>query len=326
LKAQTIALKEASSIEVVSLMDNTLDFLSSNNRKEVQSLRNWTKAKYGSEWVSAHPELPFAEHGLSMLVRISSDQKCWSILFDTGISSSGVMVNSERMGINLCEVSYVVLSHGHYDHFGGLQAIVKNINKIGLPIITHEDMVKRRGTSNLRGEIREFPSFPNVEQLTSAKIVNTKKPHLIANDSACITGEIPRKITFEKGLVQNRIYSGNSWQSDQLVLDDRALVINVKGKGLVIISGCAHAGILNTIRYAQQITGTIKVYAVLGGFHLAGKEFEKRIEPTIEALKEINPEIIVASHCTGWRAFLAIAQSFPNAFVYNSVGNIYRFE
>ncbi len=307
-------------------MDNTVDFLSSNNRKEVQSLRQWTKEQYGSEWVSTHTELPFAEHGFSMLVRIFTEQKCWSILFDTGISSSGVIVNAKRMGIDLSEVSYVVLSHGHYDHFGGLHAIVEAVNKIDLPIITHEDMVKRRGTASLSGDLREYPLFPSLKQLIPSKIVNTKKPYLIANDLACITGEIPRKISFEKGLMQNRIYSENSWQPDLLLLDDRALVINVKNKGLVIISGCAHAGIINTIRYAQQITGNAKVYAILGGFHLAGKEFEKRIELTVKELKEINPEFIVPSHCTGWRALISIARAFPNNFVFNSVGNIYLFE
>src|ERR1035437_4046196 len=126
--------------------------------------------------------------------------------------------------------------------------------------------------------------------------------------------------------MHNKIYSDNSWQPDPYVLDDRALVINIKDKGLVIISGCAHAGIINTIRYAQQITGLTKVYAILGGFHLAGKEFEKRIEPTIEELKEINPELIVPSHCTGRRALISIAQAFPNAIACNSVGNIYQFE
>ena len=257
---------------------------------------------------------------------VFTDQEELHILFDTGVSSKGVIVNAKRMGIDLNEVSYIVLSHGHYDHFGGLQAIVEAVNKINLPIITHEDMVKRRGTASLSGDIREYPPFPNLKQLTPAKIVNTKKPYLIANDLACITGEIPRKATFEKGLMQNRIYGENSWQPDPLVLDDRALVINIKGKGLVIISGCAHAGIINTIRYAQQITGLAKVYAILGGFHLAGKEFEKRIEPTIEELKKINPELIVPSHCTGWRALISIAQAFPNAFAYNSVGNIYQFE
>ena len=323
---ETVDLKEASKLEIVSLMDNTVDFLSSNTRKEVQSLRHWTKEQYGLEWAQAHAELPFAEHGFCMLVRVFRNQETCTILFDTGVSSNGVIMNAKRMGIDLSEVSYVVLSHGHYDHFGGLQAIVEVVNKIDLPIITHEDMVKRRETASLSGDIREYPPFPNLKQLTPAKIVNTKKPHLIANDLACITGEIPRKVTFEKGLMQNKIYSDNSWQPDLLVLDDRALVINIKDKGLVIISGCAHAGIINTIRYAQQITGLAKVYAILGGFHLAGKEFQKRIEPTIEELKEINPELIVPSHCTGWRALISIAQAFPNVFVCNSVGNIYQFE
>jgi 7,8-dihydropterin-6-yl-methyl-4-(beta-D-ribofuranosyl)aminobenzene 5'-phosphate synthase len=319
-------LKEASKVEIVSLMDNNVDFLSSNVRKEVQSFRQWTKDKLGPERAQAHKELPFAEHGFSVLIRVFQNQEMCTILFDTGISSNGVIINAERMGIDLSEVSYVVLSHGHYDHFGGLESIVKAVNKIDLPILSHEDMVKRRGTASLKGDIREYPPFPNLEQLTPAKILNTKKPYLIANDLACITGEIPRKVTFEKGLMQNKIYDNKSWQPDPLVLDDRALIFNIKDKGLVIISGCAHSGIINTIRYAQQIAGLTRVYAVLGGFHLAGKEFEKRIEPTIEALKEINPELIVPSHCTGWRALISIAQALPNAFTCNSVGNIYQFE
>ncbi len=326
MTTETADLNEASKIEIVSLMDNNVDFLSSNVRKEVQSFRHWTKEHLGPEWAQTHKELPFAEHGFSMLIRVFQNQEMCTILFDTGISYNGVIINAERMGIDLSEVSYVVLSHGHYDHFGGLQAIVKAVNKIDLPILAHENMVKHRGTASLSGAIREYPPFPDLKELSPAKIVNTKKPYLIANNLACITGEIPRKVTFEKGLMQNKIYNDNSWQPDLLVLDDRALIVNIKDKGLVIISGCAHAGIINTIRYAQQITGNGKVYAILGGFHLAGKEFEKRIEPTIEELKKINPELIVPSHCTGWRALISIAQTFPNAFVCSSVGNTYRLE
>jgi 7,8-dihydropterin-6-yl-methyl-4-(beta-D-ribofuranosyl)aminobenzene 5'-phosphate synthase len=316
LITKNIELQEASKLEIICLMDNTVDFLSTNHRKEVQTFPHWAH-KYSN--------LPFAEHGFSMLLRVSNREKTCTILYDTGISPNGVVVNAKRMGIDLREVSYVVLSHGHYDHFGGLQAIVKAVNKIELPILIHEDMVKRRGTTNNRGEIREYQSFPNLEQLTPAKIVNTKEPHLIANNLACITGEIPRQMSFEKGLMQNKIYN-ESWQPDPVVLDDRALIVNIKDKGVVIISGCAHAGIINTIRYSQQITGQSKVYAILGGFHLAGKEFEKRIESTIGELKRINPELIIAAHCTGWRALFSINQAFPNAFVCNSVGNIYRFE
>jgi 7,8-dihydropterin-6-yl-methyl-4-(beta-D-ribofuranosyl)aminobenzene 5'-phosphate synthase len=259
-----------------------------------------------------------------MLVRVFNGEDSHTILFDTGASPSGVVINAKRMGIDLSEVSCVVLSHGHYDHFGGLVAVVQAINKMDLPIITHEDMVKRRATANSKGEIREYPTFPRLEDVSPAKIINTKKPQLIASDLACVTGEIPRTVSFEKGLTQNKIHSGDSWQPDPLILDERALVFNVKGEGLVILSGCAHAGIINTIRYAQQFTGTTKVYAVLGGLHLAGKEFEKRIEPTVNELKRINPQLVIPSHCTGWRAMTTMAEKLTDAFVWNSVGNLYK--
>jgi 7,8-dihydropterin-6-yl-methyl-4-(beta-D-ribofuranosyl)aminobenzene 5'-phosphate synthase len=323
LVIETVDLKEASKLEIVSLMDNNVDFLSSNTRKEVQSLRHWTKEQYGPEWAQTYTELPFAEHGFSMLIRVFSGEKACAVLFDTGVSLYGVVANAERMGINLEEVSCVVLSHGHYDHFGGLAAVVKDINKIDLPIIAHEDMARRRGTANSKGEIKEYQNFPNLNELKPTKIVNTKKSLLIAQDLACVTGEIPRTVDFEKGLTQNRIFKENTWQPDPLILDERALVFNVKSKGLVIISGCSHAGIINTIRYAQQITDTAKVYAVLGGFHLAGKEYEKRIKPTIEMLKQINPALIAPSHCTGWRAIQAIQEKFSDAYISNSVGNLY---
>jgi 7,8-dihydropterin-6-yl-methyl-4-(beta-D-ribofuranosyl)aminobenzene 5'-phosphate synthase len=109
-----------------------------------------------------------------------------------------------------------------------------------------------------------------------------------------------------------------------LILDDRAVVFNVKGKGLVVISGCAHAGIINTISYAQRISGIFNTYAVMGGFHLAGKEYENRIDQTTKELERISPKLIVPSHCTGWRGRCAIAKVLPEAFVWNSVGNLYQ--
>ena len=324
METKNPAIKEASRIEIISLVDNSIDFLSSNDKKEVQPLRQWTKERYGQEWAQTHTQLPLAEHGFSMLVRVFMGENSCSILFDTGISSKGVIINAERIGLDLSQIAYVVLSHGHYDHFGGLQATVRAINKTNLTIIAHEDMFKPRGTANHKGTIRKHPEFPTQTQLYPAKIINTKQPYLIADDSICVTGEIPRKTAFEKGFSQNRLFIKEAWQPDPWILDDRAIVINVKNKGLVIISGCAHAGIINTIRYAQQITGITNVYAVMGGCHLAGKEYENRIEPTIEELRRINPKLIIPSHCTGWRANFAIAKEFPDAFIHNSVGNLYQ--
>jgi 7,8-dihydropterin-6-yl-methyl-4-(beta-D-ribofuranosyl)aminobenzene 5'-phosphate synthase len=314
LGIQSISLKETPKLEIISLMDNTVDFLSGNIQKEVQSFRRWNQT---------YNELPFAEHGFSMLLRVFSGKKTYTILYDTGVSPNGVVMNAERMGIDLKEVSYIVLSHGHYDHFGGLCAVIKTVNKIELAIIAHENMVKRRATINSKGEIKEYPTFPKSKELAPAKIVNTKRPLLIADNLACVTGEIPRTVSFEKGLIQNRMYLDGFWQPDPLIIDERALVFNIEGKGLVVISGCAHAGIINTIQCAQKITGVSTVYAVFGGFHLAGKEFEKRITQTVKALKTINPQLIAPSHCTGWRALNAISEALPETFIYNSVGNRY---
>ena len=124
---------EVDGLEVISLVDNSADFLSTVDGKYAQSFRQWTKKRYGEEWARTHSQLPIAEHGFSVLVRVRCDRKKVSILFDTGISSGGVVENAKRMGLELGEVEYIVLSHGHYDHFGGLVSTLKEINKTDLP-------------------------------------------------------------------------------------------------------------------------------------------------------------------------------------------------
>ena len=317
-------ISEVDGLEVISLVDNSVDFLSTIDRKEAQSFRLWTKKRHGQEWARTHPQLPLAEHGFSMLIRVLCGRKSVSILFDTGISANGVVENAKRMGLELNEVEYIVLSHGHYDHFGGLVSALKTINKARLPLIVHEDMFKTRGSTSSDGVIRTYPKFPTEEQLNSAQLINTKQPHLIGDCMILVTGEIPRETSFERGFLQHRTLINGSWQPEPLIWDDRAIVFNVKGKGLVVISGCAHAGIINTLSYAQRISGIMHVYAVMGGFHLAGKENENRIEQTVKELGLIRPKLIVPSHCTGWRGMCAIAKALPEAFIWNSVGNLYQ--
>jgi 7,8-dihydropterin-6-yl-methyl-4-(beta-D-ribofuranosyl)aminobenzene 5'-phosphate synthase len=314
---------EVDGLEIISLVDNSVDFLSTIDKKEAQSFRQWTKKRYGEDWARTHPQLPFAEHGFSLLIRVLRDGKTVSVLFDAGISSYGVVENAKRMGLELSEVEYIVLSHGHYDHFGGLVSALKTINKANLPLIVHEDMFKARGNTSSDGKVRTYPEFPTREQLNSTQLIETKQPLLIGDGIMLVTGEIPRETSFEKGYLQHKAFINGSWQPDPLILDERAVVLNVTGKGLVIVSGCAHAGIINTILYAQKITGVPKVCGVMGGFHLAGKENEKRIEQTVKELKQVKPKLVVPSHCTGWRAMCSIANALPDAFVWNSVGNLY---
>jgi 7,8-dihydropterin-6-yl-methyl-4-(beta-D-ribofuranosyl)aminobenzene 5'-phosphate synthase len=323
-KASNLRITETDRIEIISMVDNSIDFLSTVNNKHVQSFMQWTRDRYGGEWTSKHAQLPFAEHGFSMLIKVFNQDEPESILFDTGGSAEAIIENAKRMGISLSEVGCIVLSHGHYDHFGGLLSAVKAVGKAGLPIIVHEDMFRARGTAYSDGTIRKYADFPTKAQLNPAQVIFTKQPFLMASDSVCVTGEIPRTTSFETGLMNHKSFVNGSWQPDPLIMDDRAIVMNVKGKGLVILSGCAHAGIINTINYARQISGVENAYAVMGGFHLAGKDFEDKIESTIKELACINPELIVPSHCTGWRAMFAISQALPDAFVWNSVGNLYQ--
>ena len=304
-------LKEVNNLEVISLLDNSADFLSTPERREVQHFRDWTRRRYGSEWENVHSKLPFAEHGFSMLIRTMRSGKSTSLLFDTGSSSNGVTENAKRMNIDLKEVESIVLSHGHYDHSGGLLSSLKAIGKVDLPIIVHADMFKTRGVVNPDGIIRKYPGFAEKRELSTGKLIVTKNPFLVAGNNVLITGEIPRETNFEKGYPQHRVLMNELWQPDPFIWDDRAIVINVKGKGLVILSGCAHAGIINTIKYAKQIAGVTEVYAVIGGFHLAGKEAETRIQQSIEEMQRINPAIIITAHCTGWRARCAMANAMP---------------
>jgi 7,8-dihydropterin-6-yl-methyl-4-(beta-D-ribofuranosyl)aminobenzene 5'-phosphate synthase len=321
IQTAKIKLKPTDEVEIISLVDNSIDILSTPSNPQVQPFWQWVKPQPKQ---NSHSKLPLAEHGFSMLVRLFNGETRETFLFDTGGSANTIKENAKIMGLNLGEIGFVVLSHGHYDHFGGLLSVIDAVEKKTLPIFVHEDMFKSRGTASRIGTIREYPKFPNQTKLESAKLILTKKPHLVANEHVCITGEIPRKTSFEKGLANQRTLVDGVWQPDPLIVDDRAVVINIKDKGLLVLSGCAHAGIINTINYAIEITGISTVYAVFGGFHLAGRGFEDRIESTIAELIRVKPSLVAPSHCTGWRAILAISQAFPDSFVWNSVGNLYR--
>ncbi len=147
-----------------------------------------------------------------------------------------------------------------------------------------------------------------------------RRPSFLLDHSVLITGEVDRTSGFEPGFPPQQALRDGQWQPDPLVLDDQALIVHVRGKGLVVLTGCGHAGIVNITRYARRLTGIDQVYAVLGGFHLGGPLFEPLIPQVCEELERLSPAVIVPAHCTGWAAQRVFADRFPGSFIPNTVG------
>jgi 7,8-dihydropterin-6-yl-methyl-4-(beta-D-ribofuranosyl)aminobenzene 5'-phosphate synthase len=156
------------------------------------------------------------------------------------------------------------------------------------------------------------------------EVIEERRPSFLLGGALLVTGEVDRTTAFEQGFPIHQALRGEEWEPDPLILDDQALIAHVRGKGLVVLTGCGHAGVVNIVRYARKLTGVEEVYAVIGGFHLNGPLFEPIIGATCEALRELSPQVLVPAHCTGWRAIHALAAAFPEAFIQNSVGTRYE--
>jgi 7,8-dihydropterin-6-yl-methyl-4-(beta-D-ribofuranosyl)aminobenzene 5'-phosphate synthase len=156
------------------------------------------------------------------------------------------------------------------------------------------------------------------------QVIEDSQPSFLLDGMLLVTGEVDRTTDFEKGLATHQAWRDGDWRPDPLIHDDQAVVLHVADKGLVVLTGCGHAGIVNVVRHAKRLTGVDTVYAVLGGFHLSGALFEPIIPRTVAALATENPAVLVPAHCTGWKAQQALAVGLPAAFRPNSVGS--RFE
>lgn len=306
-------LKEVDSIEVITIVDNYVDVLLRNS----PGVTRPPLAKGGN--IPADALL--AEHGLCLLVKVKRGEKSHCILFDCGYTKIGVPHNIEILGVDPQQIEAIVLSHGHMDHTGAIYPIIESISK-SIPVILHpEAFISPRFFGLDDGRKLKFPQTLIKEDMKSKglEIVENRFPSLLADSMIAVTGEVERVTGFEKGLPNALLERDGKIESD-MILDDQSLVIKVKDKGLVIISGCGHAGIINIVFYAKKITGVDKIHAVLGGFHLSGPIFEPIIEKTITEFKKISPEIIIPMHCTGWKAIKRFSEEFPNSFILNSVG------
>jgi 7,8-dihydropterin-6-yl-methyl-4-(beta-D-ribofuranosyl)aminobenzene 5'-phosphate synthase len=305
-------LREADRVEILTVVDNTVDMLMAGTRQA---------ERFPLPPDALSRESLVAEHGFAALVTVSSGNTSESLLFDAGLSKRGLIHNMDVLEVRPDELRAIVFSHGHADHTNGLMGLAERLGERKMPLLLHPDAFLERKLVFPDGhELRLPPPDRRALSHEGIEFIEEKGPSYLLGNLVLVTGQIERTTPFEQGFPIHRARVAEEWQQDPWIHDDQAVVMHVKNKGLVILTGCGHAGAINTVRHAQKLTGISTVYAVIGGFHLTGALFEKLIPLTVAALKELNPTLIVPAHCTGWKATHAFARELPEAFVPNSVG------
>jgi len=324
-------LKPVDALDVSVLVDNVVDPLST-LPKGVTGEHAVLRTK-GMMVSSGHARC-CANHGLSLVITARIGNDIQILLFDTGPEAYTLSRNGDRLRTPFSEVGAILLSHGHWDHGGGLPEAIRLVTSAngGKPVPCHvnEGMFVSRAVRLPDGLLMPFEDVTKPDQLSKmgASIVNSGDARLIMEQMFYVSGEIPRVTPYERGLpAQVKLAKdGSSWEADPLVLDERYVTAHVKGKGVVVFTACSHAGVINVLKDARNVFDEVPLYAVMGGFHLSGPEVERIIPDTIRDLGDFALKRIVPCHCTGWRAVHALASVYKeDVLVPAAVGRQFTF-
>ncbi|HVB76534.1 MAG TPA: MBL fold metallo-hydrolase [Candidatus Nitrosotalea sp.] len=267
-----------------------------------------------------------AEHGYSLLVTVGGEGYRESFLYDAGLAPDTALHNLDVLGLGLSGLRALVLSHGHADHHGGLVGMISRVGRTHLPVLLHPDAWLERKFVLPDG--REYPAPPPSRMdldREGVDLIEERGPTLLLDRRVLVTGQVPRVSDFEPGLPGQYRRRGRSWEPDFMVWDDQGLIVNVAGRGLVVMSACSHAGVVNVLLNAKKLTGVDRILAFVGGCHLSGAVMAPVIGRSVDALAQLEIEHLVAGHCTGWRAAQQLANRMPQSYLPSSVGTTLRF-
>lgn len=309
-------LKQADKVEILTLQDNYIDLV------EAPANAMVTRAMPVKDGYIKNSVV--AEHGFSALVTVTDGDQAHSVLFDFGFSAWGVAHNMDALGVDASAIEVLALSHGHMDHTGGMLEVARRL-RTPIDLVLHPLALDTDRYLKFSEDFKiRFPLLKRDElEQAGLRIVESAGPRELLDGYALFLGGVPRETDFEPGMPLAH-YTDASGEHVDTIADDSSLVFALKDKGLIILTGCAHAGVINTIGYARRLTGIEKIHAVMGGFHLGGPAGQAAIAPTLEALKEIDPEHIIPCHCTGRTAMLAMEQALPG-FILNMAGTRLTF-
>jgi 7,8-dihydropterin-6-yl-methyl-4-(beta-D-ribofuranosyl)aminobenzene 5'-phosphate synthase len=327
-----LELNPVDSVEALVLIDNVTDSLSSVPSFVETEFAGLRRRRHG-HWILGGSCLCCAAHGLSCLITIRDGSRTATLLFDTGPEDRTFEQNVSRLGADLGPVEAIVLSHGHWDHGGAmlraLQIIRDRNGGRDISYYAHPDMFRTRALKQPNGSMLIMEDVPSITALTAhgAQVVNTREAQIVLEGTAYVSGEIPRVTSFEPGFPgqHRRTADGAGWELDELIMDERFVAVNVKGKGIIVFTACSHAGVVNVLKHAMTCFGGVPLHAVVGGLHLSGAN-ERIIDESVAAMREFDLAVIAAGHCTGWRAMTALANTFGDGkLVPLSVGKRFTF-
>jgi 7,8-dihydropterin-6-yl-methyl-4-(beta-D-ribofuranosyl)aminobenzene 5'-phosphate synthase len=316
--SETLQLKAVDRVDILTLQDNTIDLVQQDNSAVVQRAMPLVGLEVKNSIL--------AEHGFSSLITVADGDASRSMLFDFGFSEQGAAFNADALGADLTVVEAMALSHGHLDHVGGIGPLIEKTGKRDVPLVVHPAAFTNPRFMKISDDFKVyFPAFTRDKAAAAgAAVVDTDKPYPMLDHAAAFLGHIPRTTAFETG-APNLFCEIDGQERPDTFDDDSAVVFNVRDRGLVVVSGCAHSGIVNTVAYARQVTGIDKVMAIMGGFHLGGMDLETVVKPTVDALKAFDPTYIIPTHCTGRQAIQLIEKEMADAFILNMSGTRLTF-
>ena len=318
-------------LEVLVLVDNVTDSLSTTPKNVIPE---WTGLVTGGRMhILSGGAICCAHHGLSLLITVHVGEQAHTLLLDAGPEGATFLRNAGILWVDFGKIEAVVLSHGHWDHAGGLPAAIEAIARGRGPDATdcyvHPGMFVQRATQRPTGEMIVHEPVPDPKLLAEAgaRVVETREPQLIAGGAFYLSGEIPRKTSYEVGLPghMRRAADGRSWEPDPLLMDERFVSVRVKDLGQFVFTSCSHAGVINVLNHARECFPKVPLYGVMGGFHLSGVT-EKAIPDTVADLKKLGLKMLAPGHCTGWRAVSVMAREFGGELAPSAVGKRYLID
>ncbi|HEU5081944.1 MAG TPA: MBL fold metallo-hydrolase [Acidimicrobiales bacterium] len=274
----------------------------------------------GHDGTEVFGQLCVACHGFSALLTARAGDDTATVLFDVGPYGDVWLANAERLGIDLADIEVMFLSHWHFDHSGGFPAVVEAVSAArsaagrSAPLVDlHPDRPDQRGTQLPDGRLVLLPDEPTFAAIEAAggRIVTNAEAHAVAGGLLYGSGAIERVTGYETGLPGHVTFHGDELTPDPLIMDERFLAADVRGRGITVLSACSHAGVVNACLAAKDAFPDTPVDLVLGGYHLAGAAVQDRIDATVRDLDErVRARVVAPGHCTGWRAKAALADRF----------------